>query len=140
MITIDDFFKAELKVGTVIYCEDVPGSQKLLKLQVDLGPVDVIPAQAGIHVDNSDGSRVEHGMTEGVEVPELRDVRQILSGVKQWYKPEDMVGRQVVVITNLEPRKMMGLESQGMLLTADSEAGPIFLMPSQEVKPGSKIR
>ncbi len=128
MITIDDFLKVELKVGTVIYCEDVPGSQKLLKLRVDLGPLD---SQEAVSKPET---------LEEETVVEKRDIRQILSGVKQWYKPEDMVGRQVIVIANLEPRKMMGLESQGMLLAADFEAGPIFLMPSQEVKPGAKIK
>ncbi|MBI2330546.1 methionine--tRNA ligase subunit beta [Candidatus Daviesbacteria bacterium] len=64
--------------------------------------------------------------------------RQILAGVKQWYKPEDLVGKQVVVVANLEPRKMMGLESQGMVLMAGDE--PVLLIPQKEVPPGTKIR
>lgn len=106
MITIDDFAKVELKIGTVIEAEDIEGSEKLLKLQVDLGE----------------------------EKP-----RQILAGVKQWYKPEDLKGKQVIVVANLEPRMMMGLESQGMVLCADGKK-PIFLKPSQKVPPGTKIR
>lgn len=64
--------------------------------------------------------------------------RQILAGVKQWYKPEDLVGKQVVVVANLESRTMMGLESQGMILMVGDE--PILLIPQKEVPPGAKIR
>lgn len=66
--------------------------------------------------------------------------RQILAGIKQWYKPEDLVGKQVIVIANLEPRMMMGCESQGMLLAAEGEKKPIPLQPSEKVQPGAKIR
>src|SRR3989344_4758884 len=86
MITFDDFSKIELKVGTVMEAEGVDGSEKLIRLSVDLGE---------------------------------DEPRQILAGVKQWYKPKDFVGKQVVVVANLEPKMMMGLESQGMMLAAD---------------------
>lgn len=66
--------------------------------------------------------------------------RQILAGVKQWYKPEEFVGKQIVIVTNLEPRMMMGIESQGMMLAADSEGGPIFLTVPKQVPAGTKIR
>lgn len=66
--------------------------------------------------------------------------RQILAGVKQWYKPEDLVDKQVVVVANLEPRKMMGLESQGMLLAADGADGPVFLTVPKQVPAGCAIR
>lgn len=65
--------------------------------------------------------------------------RQILSGIKKWYKPTQLVGKQFIYVTNLEPRMMMGLESQGMLLATDTEK-PIPLKPSSKVAPGSKIR
>lgn len=114
MITIDDFSKIELKVGTVLEAEEVEESEKLIKLKVDLGE----------------------------ESP-----RQILAGVKQWYKSEDLVGKQVVVVANLASRMMLGLESQGMMLAADpssigtsSEDGPIFLTVPKNVPPGTKIR
>lgn len=66
--------------------------------------------------------------------------RQILAGIKQYYSPEDLIGRQVIVIANLEPRMMMGIESQGMLLAADSDNGPSFLTPVKPVKNGAKIK
>lgn len=65
--------------------------------------------------------------------------RQILAGVKQWYNPQDLAGKQVVVAANLEPRKMMGLESQGMMLAAGDEK-PVFLKPAKKTTPGSKVR
>lgn len=65
--------------------------------------------------------------------------RQILSGIKQWYKPESLVGKQFVYITNLESRMIMGLESQGMILAADSKK-PVPLKPSSKVPPGTKVR
>lgn len=114
MINIDDFLKVELRIGTVVECEDIEESEKLLKLKVDLGE----------------------------EIP-----RQVLSGIKQWYKPEDLIGKQFIFVTNLEPRMMMGQESQAMILAAegnpstDSGPGrPIPLIPSEETKPGAKIK
>lgn len=68
------------------------------------------------------------------------DERQIVSGIAKSYTPESLVGRQVVIITNLEPRSLMGLESQGMLLAADSPDGPVILVPEREVAPGVKIK
>jgi len=65
--------------------------------------------------------------------------KQILSGIKQWYKQEQLVGKQFIYCTNLEPRMMMGLESQGMLLATDSKK-PLPLKPSAKVTPGTKIR
>lgn len=65
--------------------------------------------------------------------------RQILSGIAEFYNPQDLIGREVVVVVNLEPRKIMGLESQGMLLAAGSEEKPVILEPEEHVKAGSKI-
>ena len=104
-ITLDEFKKAELKVATVLSAENIEGSEKLLKLQVDLG----------------------------------EEKRQILSGIAKYYKPEELVGKQIVVITNLEPRMMMGLESQGMVLAAGADA-PSILVPDKEISNGSLIK
>lgn len=106
MATIDDFAKLEFKVGTVLEASDIEGSERLLKLSVDVGE---------------------------------EEPRQILSGIKQWYAPEDLIDKQFVFITNLEPRMMMGLESNGMILAADGEK-PVPLIPQEHVPSGSKIR
>jgi methionyl-tRNA synthetase len=104
-MTIDEFQANDLRVGTVTHAERVEGSEKLLKLQIDLG-----------------------------------ESRQILSGIAKAYAPEDLVGKQVVVIANLEPRMMMGMESQGMLLAAHGVDGkPVLVMPKEPVPPGAKI-
>ena len=108
MIPYSDFQKLDLRVGKVVASERVEGSEKLLKLKVDLG------AEIG--------------------------VRQIIAGVGKVYSPEDMMGREIIIVANLETRSLMGLESQGMLLAADSEPGPILLKPSKDALPGSRIK
>lgn len=105
MINYDDFAKVELRIGTILEAEDIEGSEKLLKLQVDFGD----------------------------------EKRQILSGIKKWYKAEKLVGKQAVFVTNLEPRQMMGLESNGMILCADS-GKPVILKPSSKVPAGSRVK
>lgn len=67
--------------------------------------------------------------------------RQILSGIRQWYSPESLIGKQLLFVTNLTPRSMMGLESQGMLMAVDGVDGsPVFLVPEQKVHNGSTVR
>jgi methionyl-tRNA synthetase len=106
MINFDDFAKVEMRVGTVLNAEEIPGSDKLLKLTVDMGE---------------------------------EEPRTILSGIKQWYKPVQLIGKQFAFVANLEPRKMMGMESQGMILAVDGDKKPIILKPSSKVAPGSKV-
>lgn len=67
--------------------------------------------------------------------------RQILSGIKAWYEPANLIGKKMLFVINLAPRKMMGLESQGMLMAVDGTEGePVFLIPEKEVSPGSRVR
>ena len=106
MITIDDFKKLEIKIGTIISAERIEGADKLLKLQVDLGS----------------------------------EKRQICAGIAQWYAPEDLVGKQIPILANLEPRMLRGNESQGMMLAADSEGRPILLHPETKIANGSIVR
>ena len=106
MITYDDFSKLDLRVAKVIAAERVEGSEKLIKLQLQVGP----------------------------------ENRQIVAGIGKSYEPENLIGKQIVIVANLEPRSLMGLESNGMLLAADSEIGPVLLIPEKEVLPGAKIK
>lgn len=69
-----------------------------------------------------------------------QEERQIIAGIGKRYNPEELVGTEIVIVANLEPRKLMGLESQGMLLAADSMDGPVLLQPGTEVLPGSAIK
>jgi methionine--tRNA ligase beta chain len=67
--------------------------------------------------------------------------RQVIAGLKQWYKAEDLVGNKYMFICNLEKRKLMGLESQAMIFAADDEKGNIVLIkPEKDVEVGSKVR
>jgi methionyl-tRNA synthetase len=66
--------------------------------------------------------------------------RQIVAGIAEHYKPEDMVGKEIIVVYNLQPAKIRGYESQGMLLAAkDSKGRLAILTPEKEVDPGSKV-
>jgi methionine--tRNA ligase beta chain len=67
--------------------------------------------------------------------------RQIIAGVKKFYKVEDLVGKQIVIIANLEPKSLAGYESQGMLLAANNEeGGPVVLLPEKPVTDGAIIK
>lgn len=112
-ISFDEFKKVELRVARVLEAERVEGSEKLLKLQVDLGESD-LATLIGIK-------------------------RQIIAGIGKVYTPENLIGKQIVIVANLEPRKLMGLESQGMILAASGQDGPVILMPEKEVPLGSNI-
>jgi methionyl-tRNA synthetase len=103
-ISFEEFQKMEIKTGKVLAAEPVPKSNKLLKLQVDIGS----------------------------------EKRQIVAGMQQFYKPEELVGRDVVVVTNLAPTKIFGVESNGMILAAGDSAS--LLVPLKQVEPGTKIR
>ena len=67
--------------------------------------------------------------------------RQIIAGIGKVYEPAALIGKEIVVVANLEPRMMMGLESQGMRLGASGEDGsPVLIMPEKEIEPGAKIK
>ena len=106
MISLEDFQKLDLRVGKILKAERVEGSEKLLKLEIDLGSA----------------------------------TRQIIAGIGKFYEPEKLVGREIPIVANLEPRTLMGLESQGMLLAADKAGEPVLLSPDQEVPSGSIIK
>lgn len=65
--------------------------------------------------------------------------RNILSGIAQWYSPEDLIGKQFIFVFNLAPKTLMGEESEGMILAAEGEK-PLPLIPSERTIPGSPIR
>jgi methionine--tRNA ligase beta chain len=66
--------------------------------------------------------------------------RQLVAGIGKFYKPEGLIGKEIVVVANLESKNLMGIESQGMLLAADAGGEPVILIPEKEVPPGTKIR
>jgi len=67
------------------------------------------------------------------------ELRQVVSGIRQWYAPEQLVGKSVVLVANLAPAVLRGVESQGMVLAATSGDQVILLSPEKEASPGSKV-
>jgi methionyl-tRNA synthetase len=69
------------------------------------------------------------------------DVRTIVSGIAEYYEPKDIVGRQISIVANLEPRKIKGIESKGMILMAEDKDGKLVMVtPVDKVSNGSMIK
>ena len=106
-IEFDDFAKMDVRAGTVIECEKVAKTKKLLKLKIDTGI----------------------------------DQRTVVSGIAEYYQPEDLIGKQVSILVNLAPKNLRGIESQGMILCAENADGSLSIIsPDKKVKPGSEIK
>ncbi|EIS6435790.1 methionine--tRNA ligase [Staphylococcus pseudintermedius] len=105
-IDIKDFDKVEIKAATIINAEKVKKSNKLLKIQVDLG----------------------------------YEKRQIISGIAQFYAPEDIIGKKVAVVTNLKPAKLMGQKSEGMILSAEKDDVLTLISLPNAVQNGALIK
>ena len=106
-VTFEDFKKLDIRIGRVLSAERVEGTDKLIKLQIDLGT----------------------------------EKRQVVAGMADFLEPDHFTGKEVPVLTNLEPRTLRGVESQGMVLAAEVEGGrPVLLLPEDEVPPGSVVR
>ena len=69
-----------------------------------------------------------------------REQRQIVAGIRATYDPATLVGRQIVVVANLEPAVLRGIESQGMLLAANGDGGPVLVSPERLVPAGAVVR
>ena len=105
-ITIDDFAKIDFRAGKVLSAERVPKSDKLIKMQIDIG----------------------------------LETRQILAGIGKFYEPEQLVGKTVIVVANLQPAKLMGQESQGMVLAGVFDGGLSVTGFEKHVPPGAIVR
>jgi methionyl-tRNA synthetase len=69
------------------------------------------------------------------------DTRTVVSGIAEFFKPEDIIGKQVSILVNLAPRKLRGIESQGMILMAEDADGKlVFVAPTDVVKQGSEVK
>ena len=105
-ITIDEFTKLDLRVGQILAAEKVAGSEKLLKLNVDIGG----------------------------------EQRQIVAGMAKRYSPEDLIHKKVIVVANLKPVRLMGVESQGMILAAGDKEVTALATFLEDVEPGTPIK
>lgn len=75
-----------------------------------------------------------------VDLGEEIGKRIIFSGIREWYKPEDLIGRKYQIIVNLAPKKMGQEESQGMMIMCDGKDKPVLIEVSPEVEPGTVVR
>jgi methionyl-tRNA synthetase len=105
-IDIAEFGRLELRAARVTAAEAVPGSKKLLKLQVDLGS----------------------------------EARQVVAGIAGAYAPEALVGKTVIIVANLKPAKLMGVESNGMVLAGSIDGRPVLCTFEGDVPPGTKVK
>ncbi len=105
-ITFEDFSKIDLRTGTIVSAEKIKKSNKLLKLQVDLG----------------------------------KETRQIIAGIAKSYKPDTLIGRQVVVVANLKPAKLMGELSQGMIVAANDKKHLFLAGFDTTITPGRPVK
>lgn len=106
-IAIEDFFKVEIRVGSVVEATHPEVSEKLIRLRVDLG----------------------------------NELRTIFTGVRPFgYTADDFLGKQFLFVTNLQPKKMIGEESQGMILAVDGPDGKPVFISAQNMPIGAKVR
>ena len=105
-IGIEDFMKVKLTVASVLECEPVKKSKKLLKLILD----------------------------DGI------DKRTVVSGISQYYKPEELIGRNIILVSNLKPAKLCGVESNGMVLAAECKNNDVKVIFVDDIPKGSIIR
>ena len=75
-----------------------------------------------------------------LEIDFSTEKRQLVAGIADTYQPDQLIGREIPVLVNLEPRNIRGIESQGMILAADVDGKPVLLHPDREVPTGSIIR
>ncbi len=115
-INYEYFQKLDIRVAKIIAVEEVKGADKLFKITLDVGP------------EGEDlGGYVGLGK------------RTIVAGIKAWYEPEELMGKFVPYLANLEPRELRGITSQGMLLAAGGDEA-VLLHPDKEIDPGTKVR
>ena len=105
-VSIEDFDKLDIRIGTVMNCQRHPKADKLLVFDIKCGS----------------------------------DRRTIVSGIAQYYQPEDLIGKKVAFIANLAPRKLRGIESKGMILSAEDAKGNLEVVTVDRVEDGADIR
>lgn len=114
MINFDDFNKLDIRIGTILEAEKVEGTNKLLKLLVDIG---------------------KDPLTDSGQ-----DKRTLVAGIAETYQPEDIIGKQLPILINLEPKKLRGIESNGMILAVDVDGKATLIHPDKQVSSGAKIK
>lgn len=144
MISYDEFAKVEIKVGKILSAEKIPETDKLLKLSVDFGQsVEPIATIAPVGKTAEAAEVVSGAPVAQVVMTEMkRDVRQIVSGISMYFPdPQTLVGKKCMFVTNLEPRKIKGFESNGMLFAVSTPDGKFSLLePQGDIPEGTKAK
>lgn len=104
-LSIADFKKSDLRVAKIVEIEEIPGADRLWKLQLDLGS----------------------------------EKKQVVAGIKSFYAKEALLGKSVIVVNNLVPTVIRGVESRGMLLAAKDDTKLTLLTLDQDIAPGSIV-
>ena len=105
-LSLEEFSRIDLRCAQILEAERVPGSRKLIRMQIDIGS----------------------------------EKRQIVAGIGRKYDPAALLGKKIIVVVNLQPAKLMGIESNGMLLAAISGEDPILAGFHEDVPCGSRLR
>jgi methionyl-tRNA synthetase len=126
-INFSEWEKIDLRVGRIVNVEDIENADKLYKLTVDLGN-EIGESKSEISIHSSSGKNPNE--------------RTVCAGIKMHYSKEDLIGKKIIIFANLAPRKLKGIESQGMILAAVSkdESQVVLLSPEKDIEVGAKIR
>lgn len=156
-INYEDFKKLDMRIGWIRFVESVQGTDKLLRFEIDFGESNTCNEECQetcicdiqCDLDTCIESCVCESLVGdidnfpfGKKEYEGRDVRQIVSGIREFFpKYQALVGKKALYVVNLEPRKIRGIESHGMLMAVDGlDNSPVFLVPEGTVESGSQVR
>lgn len=106
MINIDQFMEIELRTATIVTAERVPETDRLMRLEVDIGD----------------------------------ETRQLVAGIAGSYEADELPGMKIVVVANLQPATIRGVESNGMVLAASTDDGPVLVTFAKDVPNGARVR
>ncbi len=106
MINIDQFMEIELRTATIVTAERVPETDRLMRLEVDIGD----------------------------------ETRQLVAGIAGSYEADELPGMKIVVVANLQPATIRGVESNGMVLAASTDDGPVLVTFAKDMPNGARVR
>jgi len=106
MINIDQFMEIELRTATIVTAERVPETDRLMRLEVDIGD----------------------------------ETRQLVAGIAGSYEADELPGMKIAVVANLQPATIRGVESNGMVLAASTDDGPVLVTFAKDVPNGARVR
>ena len=139
-ISYDDFAKVEIKAGKILSAEKIPDTDKLLKLMVDFGETE--------EVKSIEEVSTPEGIVKKENIKLVPKPRQIVSGISLYFPdPAVLAGKTCMFVTNLEPRTLRGIESNGMLFALSTPATPenpagnfSLLEPNPSIPVGTKAK